>query len=243
MRRSDRSSHRHGGRSCGKPAADSRRDTDGARGGRAYLAAMTGNMRVLVAGGGVGALEAVLALRALAAGLVNVELLAPSLDFAQRPLSVNSPFSGESAPQASFGRVPLVHHRGALDVVDDGVVLTTDGGRLPYDRLIVATGAHAVDAVHGATTFRGPVSAGAVEAALRHERIIFAAPDASWTLPLYELALLAGRLEVTIVTPERRPLDAFGTLASDAVARLLERAGVQFIGDTVPDAVVDDALL
>jgi len=207
------------------------------------LPPMTGNMRVLVAGGGVAALEAVLALRALAAGLVDVELLAPTVDFPQRPLSVRSPFSGESAPQASFDRIPLVHHRGALAVVDDGVVVTTDGGRLRYDRLIVATGAHAVDAVHGATTFRGPVSAGAVEAALAHERVVFAAPDASWTLPLYELALLAGRPGVTIVTPEPRPLDAFGSLASDAVARLLESAGVRFIGETVPDAVLGDALI
>jgi sulfide:quinone oxidoreductase len=199
-------------------------------------------MRVLVAGGGVAALEAVLALRALAAGLVDVELLSPTTDFPQRPLSVRSPFSGEPAPEASFDRVPLVHHRGALAAVEDDAVVTTDGGRLPYDRLIVATGAHAVDAVHGATTFRGPVSAGAVEAALTHERIVFAAPDSTWTLPIYELALLAGRPEVTIVTPEPRPLEAFGTLASDAVARLLDRAGVEFIGDTVPDAVLGDAL-
>jgi sulfide:quinone oxidoreductase len=199
-------------------------------------------MRVLVAGGGFAALEAVLALRALAAGLVTVELLAPTTDFPQRPLSVRSPFSGEPAPGASFDRVPLVHHRGALAAVEDGAVVTTDGGRLPYDRLIVATGAHAVDAVHGATTFRGPISAGAVEAALTHERIVLAAPDSTWTLPLYELALLAGRPEVTIVTPEPRPLDAFGTLGSDAVARLLDRAGVEFIGDTVPDAVLGDAL-
>jgi sulfide:quinone oxidoreductase len=199
-------------------------------------------MRVLVAGGGVAALEAVLALRALAAGLVKVELLAPAIEFPQKPLSVRSPFSGEPAPEASFDRVPLVHHRGALDVVDDGIVVTTDGGRLPYDRLIVATGARAVEAVHGATTFRGPVSAGAVEAALAHDRVVFAAPDASWTLPLYELALLAGRPKVTIVTPEPRPLDAFGTLASDAVARLLDRARVEFIGDTTPDAVLGDAL-
>jgi sulfide:quinone oxidoreductase len=199
-------------------------------------------VRVLVAGGGVAALEAVLALRSLAAGLVEVELLAPAIEFPQKPLSVRSPFSGEPAPAASFGRIPLVHHRGALAVVDDGVVVTTDGGTLRYDRLIVATGARAVEAIHGATTFRGPVSAGAVEAALTRDRIVFAAPDASWTLPLYELALLAGRPKVTIVTPEPRPLDAFGSVASDAVARLLDRAGVEFIGDTTPDAALGGML-
>ena len=46
----------------------------------------------------------------------------------------------------------------------------------------------------GATTFSGPLSAGAVEGALRgaRERVLFTLPaDAGWTLPLYELALLA----------------------------------------------------
>ena len=45
-----------------------------------------------------------------------------------------------------------------------------------------------------------------------------------------------------LVTPEPRPLDVFGSIASDSVARLLDRAGVEFVGDTVADSVVDDAL-
>ena len=79
----------------------------------------------------------------------------------------------------------------------------------------------------GATTFRGPLSAGVVEGALRgaRERVLFVVPgDAGWTLPLYELALLtayelpAGP-ELMVVTPEPRPLDLFGPIASEAVAR------------------------
>ena len=47
-----------------------------------------------------------------------------------------------------------------------------------------------------------------------------------WPLPLYELALLAAHElpdgpDVAIVTPEPRPLDIFGPVASDALARLL----------------------
>src|SRR4051794_41558931 len=45
-------------------------------------------LRVLIAGGGVAALEAVLALRALAGERVRLELLAPGEDFVQRPSSV-----------------------------------------------------------------------------------------------------------------------------------------------------------
>jgi sulfide:quinone oxidoreductase len=44
------------------------------------------------------------------------------------------------------------------------------------------------------------------------------------------------------VTHEPRPLDIFGPVASDALARLLDRAGVDFIGQTVATEVVGDAL-
>ena len=72
--------------------------------------------------------------------------------------------------------------------------------------------------------------------------------EATWTLPVYELALLAAHElpdgpELMVVAPEPRPLDVFGPRASDAVARLLELAGVRFLGDAAPAAVFDDALL
>jgi sulfide:quinone oxidoreductase len=200
-------------------------------------------MKVLIAGGGVAALEAALALRALAAEQVTVELLAPATEFAFRAHSVRSPFDGEPAPRIAFPPVKL--HRGSLAAVqpDRHEVRTTDGGTLAYDRLLVAVGARQVEAVHGATHFRGPVSAGAVEHALQAERVVFTLPARPlWTLPLYELALLAGRPSV-LVTPEPRPLDIFGRTASDAVARLLDRAGVEFRGSTAGSAVLGGALL
>jgi sulfide:quinone oxidoreductase len=211
-------------------------------------------VRVLVAGGGVAALEAVLALRSLAGDRIRVELLAPAGAFAQRPYSVRSPFGGEPAPEVSFDRTHVTHHHGALAVVDPErcEVVTTDGGTLRYDHLIVATGAQPVEAVRGATLFRGPISAGSVEAAVRaaRKRAIFTVPaEASWTLPLYELALLAARdlgdaaPSLMIVSPEPRPLDLFGPVASDAVARLLDRAGVEFLPGAAPDSRLGDALL
>ncbi|MDP9133865.1 MAG: hypothetical protein M3N56_03445 [Actinomycetota bacterium] len=70
-------------------------------------------------------------------------------------------------------------------------------------------------------------------------RITFVAPTVvGWTLPLYELALLTARhaatkrlrLEIALVTPERRPLALFGERPSAAVAELLAAAGIEFIG-------------
>jgi sulfide:quinone oxidoreductase len=109
----------------------------------------------------------------------------------------------------------------------------------------------AVEAVPGATTFRGPISAGLVDAAIHgaRERIIFALPaEAAWGLPIYELALLAAHErkdgpQLMVVTPEPRPLDVFGRTASDAVARLLDRAGIEFVGETAADSVLGDALI
>jgi len=211
--------------------------------------------RVLVAGGGVAALEAALALRALAGSRVRVELLAPASEFVQRPSSVLSPFSGRPAPSVPLDRLPdlgVAPHHGALAAVDPDAheVRTTDGGRLPYDRLIVAPGARPVDGLPGAVTFRGPISAGKVEAAIRgaQSHVLFVLPPGSgWPLPLYELALLTVNEfpdgpDVTIVTPEPRPLDIFGPVASDALARLLHRAGIEFIGRTNAAEALDIVL-
>jgi sulfide:quinone oxidoreductase len=207
----------------------------------------------MVAGGGVAALEAVLALRSLAGDRVRVELLAPASAFAQRQYSVRSPFGGEPAPEVSFDRTHVIHHPGSLAVVDPErrEVVTTDGGTLGYDRLIVATGARPVVAVPGATLFRGPISAGAVEAAVRaaRKRAIFTLPAGNaWTLPVYELALLAASElddppSLMVVSPEARPLGLFGPVASDAVARLLDRAGVEFLPGGAPDSRIGDSLL
>jgi len=48
---------------------------------------------VLIAGGGVAALEAALALRALAEDRVQVELLAPEPQYWYRPLAVAEPYA------------------------------------------------------------------------------------------------------------------------------------------------------
>ena len=51
-----------------------------------------GKLRVVIAGGGVAALEAMVALRRLAGEFLEIELLSPDRDFFYRPLSVGEPF-------------------------------------------------------------------------------------------------------------------------------------------------------
>jgi sulfide:quinone oxidoreductase len=212
--------------------------------------------RVVIAGGGVAGLEAALALRDLAENRVSIELIAPEHDFVYRPLAVAEPF--RVADTRSFPLAALVDdagaslRRGRVAAVDLGghAVELPDGGRVDYDALLVALGAQASEAVPGALTFAGPKSSDAVRAVLDEilagevHRIAFALPSGvTWSLPLYELALLtanfavdhmAGGVEVAVVTPEDRPLALFGDQASEAVVELLEQAGVELHLETTP---------
>jgi sulfide:quinone oxidoreductase len=213
--------------------------------------------RVLIAGSGVAAVETVLALRALAGARVQIEVLAPAAELVHRPSSVTTPFGGPAAARidlsALAGQLGLVLRRDSLGaVVPSGHhVLTRAGDRRDYDILVVATGAPSRDAVSGAVTFRGPLSAGAVEnvlaraAATREFRLVFAVPAGfTWPLPAYELALLSARadIDVTVVTAEPAPLAAFGGVATEAVTAALDRADVAVVAGAAPIAAFEGAL-
>ncbi len=224
-----------------------------------------GPLRVLVAGGGVAALEATLALRKLAEDRVTIELVAPEREFTYRPLSVAEPF--RAGEMRRFPLEPLVHAAGgrlrrasvvAVDPVHHAVS-TSEGNELSYDVLLLALGAHPLEAVPGALTFRGPEDeaalAAVLEEALRGEarRLAFALPGGvAWPLPLYELALLAwtyladrgavGR-EFALVTPEQAPLALFGAAASEGVGTLLAIRRIELRLQTTPVSFADGELL
>jgi sulfide:quinone oxidoreductase len=83
--------------------------------------------------------------------------------------------------------------------------------------------------------------------------LVFAVPDGTtWALPLYDLALLTAAwlferrvvgVRLTLVTPERAPLAAFGGRATDTVAALLDRHGVELRCAASPRAVRQGALV
>jgi sulfide:quinone oxidoreductase len=203
---------------------------------------------VIVAGGGVAAIEAMLALRDIAGDRVSITLVAPQEDFHYRPLSVGEPFAlghALSLPLATIARdVGAEIRQDALAEVDADAhtVRLESGEALSYDALLVAVGARRVPALQHVQTFRGQEDSEAVHGLIQDleggysGRIVFVVPaGVVWALPIYELALMTAQrayemsltdIELTIVTPEERPLGIFGHGASDDVERMLDEAGI-----------------
>jgi sulfide:quinone oxidoreductase len=211
--------------------------------------------QVLIAGGGVAAIETLLALRDLAGDRVEIKLLAPNPDFIYKPLTVVAPFGLGEAPRFELAAIASEFeaslHRGALAAVnpDRRLAITGDGAELSYDALVVASGAEPEEALPGALTYRGSEDAKAFEELLGEiergeaEEVVFAIPSGvSWPLPLYELALItAGRLadwgsggRLTFVTHEQAPLVLFGRAASEAIEELLLTNGIDLLTSTYP---------
>jgi sulfide:quinone oxidoreductase len=203
---------------------------------------------VLIAGGGVAALEAALALQALAGDRVSVELLAPEPHFFYRALSVAEPFAQGDAQRFELSKlaseIGATFSPGQLVSVDAArhLAYTSPGGAVSYSMLLIACGAAPRSAIDGAITFRGPADTAKIEQLLAEiergevRRVAFAVPaGAVWNLPAYELALMTAAwvasrgisgVELALVTPEEEPLQLFGSEASAAVSSLLEERGI-----------------
>jgi sulfide:quinone oxidoreductase len=215
-----------------------------------------GPQRVLIAGGGVAALEALLALRDMAAEHVSPLLLTPEPDFVYRPMAIGEPFdrgrvyrfdlaeiAAEQGAELRIGELASVDPESAL-------VLTGDGEELSYDSLLVACGGRPAEWLPGALTFGSPTSALEMRRLLAGlevgnvREVAFVLPGgAGWPLPLYELALMTASwlaqegdsdAVLTLVTPEDAPLEMFGPQASEAVRGLLAECGIHLLTDTYP---------
>jgi sulfide:quinone oxidoreductase len=219
---------------------------------------------VLIAGGGFGAVEAMLALRALAPERVRVTLISASPVLAYKPAATTESFD-ETSPrtydlQAIAADVGACFRLDRLEAVasHDHSVRLESFAFLDYDALVLAVGARPTRAIPGALTFRDQREVDHIRhltSELRSgklQRIIFAVPDGcSWPLPLYELALLTATHlkeqgaagEVVLVSPEIAPLQVFGAQASRLVADFLAERGVRFIGESDPQSVERDGAL
>jgi len=205
-------------------------------------------MDVVIAGGGVAGLEALLGLRAIAGDRARLTLIAPDPDFSYRPLAVAEPFGLGHAHKVPLTRftddagAELVAE--ALESVDDaaGEVQLSDRSRRSYDALLVATGGRPVVGVEGATTWWPGGDADTyggllqdIEQGYAKSVAIVVPPGSVWPLPAYELALmtigeareLGQDVTVAVVTPERAPLSLFGAQASAAAGEELRWAGIE----------------
>lgn len=214
---------------------------------------------VVVVGGGIAALELVLALRSLAGDRVRITIIAPQDEVRLRLESIAAPLGlGDESrlsleafardAQATFMQASIVR------VEPEGRILVLRGGGThTYDALVLAPGASRAPAfdfalhlgeeagTRGLHGLREEHERGEVE------RVVFVAPTLTgWLLPLYEAALLTAHalpaLDLTLITTEERPLALFGARASEAVGAALERSGVRFLGGRHTD-VQDGAVV
>ena len=218
---------------------------------------------LVIAGGGVGALEALLALQSLAPDKPDISVLTGGRHLTYRALSVAEPFGAAPGPHYEWSEI--ARDRGVRWISDVLVgvradareIDTRDGPPIRYDALLLALGAQPKPALHGALMFAGPRDVVALMEAIenlsrdRRHRIAFVAlPGTGWTLPLYELALLTAEravsdgldLAVDLVTAESAPLGVFGVDASVAVARRLAFAGIHVRTDALAQEVADGRL-
>ncbi len=204
--------------------------------------------RVVICGAGIAGIEALLKLHRLVGDQVEITLVAPNPLLDMRPLSVLEPFDRRAERHHPVARI--VRDTGSslvaesLSWVDrhEHVVHTDAGRSLPYDALLLTVGGRprpvsphldVFTAQNGQQTLAGIV---AKLGAGRTREIAFVVPPApSWTIPLYELALLtahrarerAAEVSISVVTPEPRPLHLFGAPVAETMAELLKSAGVR----------------
>ena len=220
--------------------------------------------RIVVAGGGIAGLEAILALRGLAGRRIDLTLVCPGEEFSLRALEVAEPFREDPTLTLSIETV-----LSGLDVqrIEDTVirvapesreVVLPGGGALGYDGLLLAVGGVPFPAYAHGITFDRPRDPEAFDELLADvdgglaSDVAFVVPDAQgWTLPAYELAfLLRGwarrrRIDVGIrvVTAEDAPLQMFGATAAAEVDAALGRAEIMLVAGSSSVVFSDTALV
>ena len=222
-------------------------------------------MRVVIAGGGVAALEALLALRALAGERIAIALVSPEDEFLYRPVTVAEAFGRGEARAYDLAEIvgeqdgELIRDSLAGVDAENHVAVTGSGDRLSFDSLVVATGGHARNPLPGALAFGGRADVLELRGVLdelvegRARSVALALPSARmWPVPIYELTLMAAArlreqgvdaVRVCLVTPEEEPLELFGPAAARAISPILEARGIELRQSSLPAFVRRRALM
>jgi sulfide:quinone oxidoreductase len=220
-------------------------------------------LRVVIAGGGVAALETAVALGALAPGAVQTTVVSATDTYVDRPMTVGEPFG--LGPAGSHSVAEICAGAGAVAVVDTAheVVPATrtlrlaSGASLEYGLLVLAVGAQRFPAFEHGTTFDRELSPEDFDDVLfdvddgMAPRVAFVVPDGViWSLPAYELALLTAAhtaargqsCALTVFTHELAPLAVFGSTVSRELTALLDEARVTVRTGVHADVVTPTAL-
>lgn len=221
--------------------------------------------RIVIVGGGVAALETMLALRAIGEDRAIIQMFAPTENFIIRPLAVADAFGEGEILEFDLHEFALrsgaTFERRSVELVDTEQrrVLLQGGTEISYDYLVLATGTKSLWVVPGAKTFWGPDGGeviSRVTSMLNSDtpsRVVLTTPDrSSWPIPIYEIALnLAAEMkrhpgsagQLVLVTPEKKPIEVFGEESTNTVTALLEEAGVELITGTSPIGFQDGQLI
>lgn len=192
-------------------------------------------------------MEALLGAHELLGERAELRLIEPEEEFRYRAVDSAEPL--RSQPERTLTVAQLLAGTGATIVRDrlvevreqDRTLLTRDGDLLPFDYLLIAVGARPQRALRQGAVWRpgqdpavlAEILAGLASGAVARAGVVIPR-GVRWPLPGYELALVLGWTaqapgRVTLVTAERRPLEALGPDAIDLVTGELTRAEVELI--------------
>ncbi|MCW3014638.1 MAG: hypothetical protein JWO02_1730 [Solirubrobacterales bacterium] len=185
---------------------------------------------VLIIGGGIAAVEALMALADLGDRRLRLQVVAGHPSFLLRPQILGEPWGG---PPLRIDLERLCRAFGARFVsgtvtgvdADARQVRTAGGERLDYERLLLAPGAQPALAYAATRTLGFGALPKTLATGTSGSVAIVVPAGTSWTLPAYELALLtagAGR-DVRVITGETVPLEVFGPGTHAATRALLDR--------------------
>ena len=188
---------------------------------------------VLIVGGGIAGIEALMALADLGDDRLTLRVVANHPSFVLRPQILGEPWGGPPL-HIDLGRLCRAFGAdftlGTVTAVDAAAreVRLAGGETLGYERLLVAPGAQSALPYGAIRTLGFGVLPKELATSLSGSVAIVVPAGVSWTLPAYELALLtvAERRYVHVFTDEAQALDAFGPGTHAATHALLDRHGV-----------------
>jgi sulfide:quinone oxidoreductase len=236
---------------------------------------MSGKPRITILGAGFAGLETAFLLRMRLRDRVDLTVVAERESFLFRPNTIYVPFGADPGDLVvdlakPFGRRHVDFVQGTVAGVDPGAhqVALSDGRTIPYDKLVVATGAAMRPeevpglAEHAATIWTAPSMLGVRDRfarvrddarAGRRSRVLFLIPPNNKCAgPLYELVLMfetwlrrdgvRDHVDITWSTFEQSYIQAFGPRLHEVVTEEFGQRGISgHTGEVVTEVVEGEA--